>query len=117
MPNKTIFKNTDVVRRAGIPKGKPSEYKISKTVITGEPVNKTNFKPKPVIKKPTIGERAKKGVQGAKNVAGSVTKSVAGSVAQGVRGALKKPSVGQAARFPDVARMEKAFSKGGKVTK
>ena len=117
MPNKTIFKNTDSVKRAGIPQGKPAEYKISKTVITGEPVNKANFKPKPLIKKPTIGERAKKGVQGAQNVARSVTKKVAGSVTKGVRGALNRPSVGQAASFPDVARMEKAFSKGGKVTK
>jgi hypothetical protein len=113
MPNKTIFKNTDRVRTT-VPPNKPPSYKFSRTVITGEPVNKANFKPKPVIKKPTIGERAKKGVQGAKKVAGSVAKGVR----KGVKGALTSPSgVGQAARFPNVARMEKAFSKGGKVTK
>jgi len=130
---KSIFTNTDRVKRAGIPQGKSAEYKNSKTIITGEPVKKAGYKPKPLIQKPTIGEKtnrtvgqakqrlktAKKSAAiGAKTAVGSAlkgAKSSVDSVAKGFKGAMKK--VTPAARYSDVARMEKAFSKGGKVYK
>ena len=109
MPNKTIFKNTDRVKKAGIPQGKPAEYKISKTVITGEPVNKADFKPKPLIQKPTIGETAKQGLKNTRNSVARGAKQAAKQVANtGMKGAEK---------FKGVFDLDKKFSRGGKVYK
>ena len=109
MPNKTIFKNTDRVKRAGIPQGKPAEYKISKTVITGEPVNKANFKRKPLIQKPTIGETAKQGLKNTKNNLAHAAKVAAkNATTTGMKGAEK---------FKGVFALDKKFSRGGKVYK
>ena len=132
---KSIFTNTDRVRKAGIPQGKPAEYKNSKTIITGEPMKKAGYKPKPLIQKPTIGEKANRTVgqakqrlktardsaaKGAKSAVGSAlkgAKSSVGSVTKGFKGAMRKTTPALATRYPDVARMEKTFSKGGKVYK
>ena len=121
---KSIFTNTDRVKRAGIPQGKSAEYKNSKTIITGEPMKKAGYKPKPLIQKPTIGEKAnrtvgqaKQRLKTAKDSAAKGAKSSVDSVAKGFKGAMKKVTPASAARYSDVARMEKAFSKGGKVYK
>ena len=112
MPNKTIFKNTDRVKKAGIPQGKPAEYKISKTVITGEPVNKANFKPKPVIQKPTIGEIAKRGLKNTRNTVSSVIKG-----AKQVPSSATTTVMRGAEKFKGVFDLDKKYSRGGKVHK
>jgi hypothetical protein len=107
MSNKTIFKNTDRVRTT-VPYGKLPSYKISKTVITGEPVGMAKRKlPKLNIPVPTIGEKTKP-VSKKNNVARSAKEAAKVAATVGRKGAQT---------FKGVFALDKKFSRGGKVYK
>ena len=114
---KTIFKNTDRVKKAGIPQGKPAEYKNSKTVITGEPVKRGSYKPvkpalpplAPMTSKPRRDSSlAAKGKDIQRKAAYNV-KQAAHSVSKGTRPTIEK--------FKGVFQLDKKMNRGGKVTK
>jgi hypothetical protein len=117
---KTIFKNTARVKKAGIPQGKPAEYKNSKTVITGEPVKRGSYKPvKPVKPAPpsvpsmTSQPRRDSSLAAkAKDIqrkAAYNVKQAAHSVSKGTRPTIEK--------FKGVFQLDKKMNRGGKVTK